>query len=73
MYYVKEMKLRTYYINVFLRNWSFLLAFHNECYDKLVIAFIVSSLKEATAMMVFGVMSNTLTTPIYVTLFVLFS
>ncbi len=40
MYYVKEMKPRTYYINVFMRNWSFLLAFHNEFYDKLVIVSI---------------------------------
>ena len=33
MYYEKKMKPRTYYINVFLRNWSFLLAFHNEYED----------------------------------------
>jgi hypothetical protein len=45
MYYVKEMKLRTYYINVFLRNWSFLLAFHNGYYDKLVIVYTASYLK----------------------------
>ncbi len=42
MYYEKKMKPRTYYINVFLRNWSFLLAFHNGCYDKLVIAYMQS-------------------------------
>ena len=37
MYYEKKMKPRMYYINVFLRNWSFILAFHNGYYDKLVI------------------------------------
>ena len=37
MYYVKEIKPRTYYINVFLKDLSFLLAFHNGYYDKLVI------------------------------------
>ena len=56
MYYVKEMKLRTYYINVFLRNWSFLLAFHNGCYDKLVIASTASSQKGDTAMTASGKM-----------------
>ena len=56
MYYEKKMKPRTYYINVFLRNWSFLLAFHNVCYDKLVIAYIVLSLKGATVIMVSGAM-----------------
>ena len=29
MYYAKEIKPRTYYINVFLKDLSFLLAFHN--------------------------------------------
>ena len=56
MYYEKKMNPRTYYINVFLRNWSFLLAFHNGCYDKLVIVSMYFAQKVLSINWAYGVL-----------------